>query len=259
MPNHVTNKLEFVGEQERIDEILEAIKNDEAGIGSIDFNKIIPMPESLNITSGSVEHNSINAYLTAVNPYTPNYGLTKLNDFDYFTMINIDRASKFYQLIRYSYASGCDSFGCQPHSMWNNFPLIEQASRRLQNVVIENKDFEKLIRQYDRPVSFFYCDPPYYATEDYYNNVGFTEIDHIRLRDTLFDIQGKFMVSYNDCDFIRGLYEKTDIQIQSFTRINNIKQRYEGGSQYAEILIANYDMSERLRSIPEQLSFADTD
>ena len=68
---------------------------------------------------------------------------------------DVDRASKFYQLIRYSYASGLQSFGSQPHSMWSNFPLIDMAARRLQRVVIENKDFEKLISQHDREVSFF--------------------------------------------------------------------------------------------------------
>ena len=63
--------------------------------------------------------------------------------------------------------------------------MIDLAARRLQKVVVENKDFEKLIKQYDRPVSFFYCDPPYFATESYYKDVGFTAKDHIRLRDTL--------------------------------------------------------------------------
>lgn len=74
---------------------------------------------------------------------------------------DVRKAAWFYQLIRYSYASGLTSFGSQPHDIWSNFPLIEQAHRRLAKVVIENKDFEKLIRQYDRPVSFFYLDPPY--------------------------------------------------------------------------------------------------
>jgi hypothetical protein len=84
----------------------------------------------------------------------------------------VQKAAWFYQLIRFSYASSLDSFGSQPHDMRANFPLIEQAHRRLAKVVVENKDFEKLIRQYDRPVSFFYCDPPYHATESYYKNVG---------------------------------------------------------------------------------------
>lgn len=115
---------------------------------------------------------------------------------------DVIRASYFYQLIRYSYASGLTSFGSQPHDMWSNFPLIEQAHRRLSKIVVENKDFEKLIRQYDRPVSFFYADPPYFETEKYYKNVGedgFKKEDHIRLRDTLMGIEGKFLLSYNDC------------------------------------------------------------
>ena len=170
---------------------------------------------------------------------------------------DVIKASYFYQLIRYSYASGLTSFGSQPHDMWVNFPLIEQAHRRLSKVVIENKDFEKLIGQYDRPVSFFYLDPPYFETEKYYKNVGeggFQEKDHIRLRDKLMSIEGKFLLSYNDCEYIRDLYDAPNIQIESFTRINNIKQRYDNGAQFSEILIANYDMEERKNSKPSQIN-----
>ena len=170
---------------------------------------------------------------------------------------DVIRASYFYQLIRYSYASGLTSFGSQPHDMWSNFPLIEQAHRRLSKVVVENKDFEKLISQYDRPVSFFYADPPYFETEKYYKNVGedgFKKEDHIRLRDTLMGIEGKFLLSYNDCSFIRELYDAPNIQIESYTRINNIKQRYDNGAQFPEILVANYDMHEREINSPSQIN-----
>ena len=170
---------------------------------------------------------------------------------------DVIRASYFYQLIRYSYASGLTSFGSQPHDMWGNFPLIEQAHRRLSKVVVESKDFEKLIRQYDRPVSFFYADPPYFETEKYYKNVGedgFKKEDHIRLRDTLMGIEGKFLLSYNDCSFIRELYDAPNIQIESYTRINNIKQRYDNGAQFPEILVANYDMHEREINSPSQIN-----
>ena len=168
-------------------------------------------------------------------------------------LYDVDRAAKFHQLIRYSYASGLDSFGAQPHSMWMDFPQIDMASRRLQKVIIENKDFEKLIRQYDRPVSFFYCDPPYFATESYYKDVGFSEADHIRLRDTLVQCDGKFLVSYNDCPQIRKIWDKPNIYIEEVSRINNLAQRYENGSQYAELLISNYDTSERAK-MTQQLS-----
>ena len=85
---------------------------------------------------------------------------------------DIRRAAYFYQIIRQSYASGLDSFGAQPHSMWKNFPAIYEAAGRLQSVIVENRDFEKLIAQYDHPDTMFYLDPPYLDTEDYYVDTG---------------------------------------------------------------------------------------
>jgi hypothetical protein len=48
MPNHVTNVITFKNIPiERLNQILEAIKSDNEGLGSIDFNKIIPMPDTV--------------------------------------------------------------------------------------------------------------------------------------------------------------------------------------------------------------------
>ena len=192
------------------------------------------------------------------------YALNSRTDFDYIRKVmktpteipDVKRAAYFYQLIRYSYASGLDSYASQPHSMWNNFPLITNACARLQKVVIENKDFEKLIDQYARPEFFFYCAPPYFETEDYYEDVGFTKADHERLADKLSSIEGKYLLSYNDCPEIRELYESRGARIESISRLSNIAQRYEAGKQYDELIISNYDTQENRDSI-RQLSFAD--
>lgn len=163
----------------------------------------------------------------------------------------IQRAAWFYQIIRQSYASALTSFASQPHDLWSDFPLIRQAHRRLANVVVERQDFGTLIRHYDRPETFFYCDPPYHATEGYYQNIGedgFTGRDHIRLRDTLCSIEGKFLLSYNDDAFIRNLYDAPGIRIQPVKRLNNLRQRYDPSCQFAELFIANYDMAERARA-----------
>ena len=202
--------------------------------------------------------------------YKLRYVLNSREDFDLIASLHkrglfsrfcdVDRAAKFYQLIRYSYASGLDSFASQPHSIWSDFPMIDLAARRLQKVIIENKDFEKLLHQYDRPVSFFYLDPPYHATEGYYQNIGedgFTEADHIRLRDALMRIEVKFLLSYNDDAFVRGLYDRPGIYLMETTRINNIKQRYDNGAQFPELLIANYDLRERSRAVPSQMTLFD--
>ena len=48
MPNNITNILTFTDASEKqIAEVLESIKNDKLGIGSVDFNKIIPMPPEI--------------------------------------------------------------------------------------------------------------------------------------------------------------------------------------------------------------------
>lgn len=84
---------------------------------------------------------------------------------------DVKRAATFFKVIRMSYGSGCTSFGCQPFDIRKVFHLIWEASRRLKDTAIENKDFEALIKQYDRENAFFYCDPPYYQTEGHYEVV----------------------------------------------------------------------------------------
>ena len=69
-------------------------------------------------------------------------------------------------------------------------------------------------------------------------------------------MEGRFLLSYNDDAFVRELYDAPGIQIEAVTRLNNIKQRYEPNSQFAEVFIANYDMMERERSM-KQLNLFD--
>lgn len=164
---------------------------------------------------------------------------------------DVRRAAAFYKLIRYSYGSGCTSYGCQPFDVRKTFQLIYDASRRLSNTVIENKDFEALIRQYDRENAFFYCDPPYYMTEDHYA-VEFPKTDHVRLRDALRKCQGKWMVSYNDCAYIRELYE--GYYVKAVSRLNNMAQRYDHGCEYPELIITSYDPEEQKKKRPQQMS-----
>lgn len=150
---------------------------------------------------------------------------------------DVKLAVAFFKLIRYSYGSGCKTFGARGYDVRKAFSLVWDASDRLANTLIENKDFEALILQYDRPDAFFYLDPPYYETEGHYA-VVFTKEDHTRLRDCLVNIQGQFLLSYNDCEFIRELYK--DFHIESCTRVNNMALRYDNNAEFPEVLIRNY-------------------
>ena len=67
---------------------------------------------------------------------------------------DVRRAADYFKLIRYSFSGGGKAFAGKPCDIRRFFHLIWECSRRLANVVIENKDFEGLIRQYDRRMHF---------------------------------------------------------------------------------------------------------
>ena len=71
-------------------------------------------------------------------------------------------------------------------------------------------------------------------------------------------MQGKFLLSYNDDEFVRDLYNAPGIHIEAMTRLNNIRQRYDPNCQFAEVLIANYDMGERRRASRQMTLFDDS-
>ena len=167
---------------------------------------------------------------------------------------DLRRAAMFLKLIRYSYSSGGKSYACQPFNLRSLFGLIEEFSRRCENVIIENQDFEVLIKHYDRPGGFVYCDPPYFSSE-YVYDCGFTWEDHLRLHRTLTGAKGKFLLSYNDCPEIRELYD--GCSFFDFRRIHSMVQKYEAGKEFHELLIANYDLYERQRERGNQITLFD--
>ena len=147
---------------------------------------------------------------------------------------------------------GC--FGCQPFGISGVFPLIQDVAKRLENVVIENQDFETLIRHYDRPDAFFYCDPPYFDSE-YVYDAPFSWEDHQRLNRALGQAQGKWLLSYNDCREIRELYR--GYALLDFRRSHTMARRFDPGREFRELLIGNYDLYERDRDRPAQLSMGE--
>lgn len=81
MPNHVQNRVRMTGEQSQIDELLRIVQNDEVGLGSIDFDKIIPMPKELEIECGSRSEQGFKAYSDFVAVYLLGQPDGKINVF----------------------------------------------------------------------------------------------------------------------------------------------------------------------------------
>lgn len=151
-------------------------------------------------------------------------------------LTDIQRAARFFIAIKESFGTDCDSFGVRPKNLQKAVDFLGVASGRLKNVVIENLDFERLIKTYDRDHALFYLDPPYYEAEKYYPD-RFMPEDHERLRNVLGRIHGKFILSYNDCQEIKELYK--DYKIIPVERSDNLLAK-NGGRRYKELIIKNY-------------------
>ena len=152
-------------------------------------------------------------------------------------LTDIQRAARFFCIIKESFGADCRSFGVRPRDMQSTIDYLKEVSGRLNKVVIENQDFERLIKTYDRPDALFYLDPPYYEAEKYYPN-RFNPEDHERLRKCLGNIKGKFVLSYNDCQQIKDLYEGyTVIEVE---RADNLVNKIES-RRYRELIIKNFE------------------
>lgn len=161
---------------------------------------------------------------------------------------DVQRAAAYFKQVRYSFSGNTKSFAGRPCDIRRFFYLIWECSRRLHDVLVENKDFEDLIRQYDRADAFIYCDPPYYDAECY--AVEFPKADHQRLHNVLAQCEGFVMVSYNYCPFICELYQ--DFYIFRTKRPNSMSQT--AGSEYEEVVMTNYDPRAYANTRTEQIT-----
>jgi DNA adenine methylase len=137
-----------------------------------------------------------------------------------------------------------EDYGKLPPAKFSNYSIIlEYMISKFKNIIVENLDYAELIRRYDSIGTFFYLDPPYFKdkitriqTNTYLHDFN-TEQDHINLFEILSKIQGKAMVSYYDCPFIRELYKGWN-----FNAFNKVKSSSSNvkKDRTVELLILNY-------------------
>ena len=105
----------------------------------------------------------------------------------------------------------------------------------------ENMDFQSVIEKYDSEKTYFYVDPPYWKTENYYSNHDFDRNDHERLANVLKNIQGKFSLSYYDFDLLREWFPEDQYKWErkEFVKAAAAKKGKEQ-NKGEELLIINY-------------------
>lgn len=154
-------------------------------------------------------------------------------------LTDVQRAARYWYLIKCSFGANRSSFATASKNLTvaDALPLYRD---RLKNVIIEHKDFEQVIKTYDRPDACFYLDPPYVSSEKYYKTDlnSFKMADHKRLNAVLKSIKGHFILSYNDCDFVREAYK--DYNIRSVSRLNLLPAAAENRAEFREVIITNF-------------------
>ena len=155
-------------------------------------------------------------------------------------LTEIQRAVRFLYLISQSFAGKGETFGygttSKPAPQIFYQGVLGNIKERLRNTYVENKSFEDIIKRYDRPHSFFFCDPPYFETSGYGNEFG--EQEHLLLRDILSQIKGKFMVTINDHPKVREWYKGFNIEEVQVSY--SIAKEQKARKEYGELIITNY-------------------
>lgn len=130
-------------------------------------------------------------------------------------------------------------------TLQRKLPELKEIHDRIKNVIILNKTCFDVVKQNNQPDTLLYLDPPYVSTESYYETLagGFTETDHVKLRDLLANHKGYFFLSYEDDELVSDIYHEFHIHRKNLLRASK-------NQVVEEVLVTNYKPQNTLFSIP---------
>ncbi len=166
-----------------------------------------------------------------------------LEQTDLSTLTDIQRAARFFYLQKNCFAglinrrtfslSIEDSANYNPHRI----PMqLHLAHERLLGVQLERLPYQKILKKCDRPLTFFYIDPPYFGLNHYKFN--FAEKDFVELAGILKSLKGRFLLSLNDTPEVHKIFSEFKIHGLSFAYSSQRKT----GRMFKEVLISNYSL-----------------
>lgn len=164
-----------------------------------------------------------------------------------FNFSKIERGAAFFVLNRITF-SGTSLSGGYSQGAFNgrftdsSIERIEKVQPLLLNTKITNFDYSELLQK-DGDNVFIFMDPPYHtATKSaLYGNNGKLHkgFDHERFANEVKSCKHKWLITYDDCDYIRNLYKDyTIIPFELMYGMRNVTKNAEMKGN--EIIIANY-------------------
>jgi DNA adenine methylase len=153
------------------------------------------------------------------------------------TKVPLQRLYRNLYLSRHSYNGTRHKYGLKVRK--DNYKLLkknfQKYQEKLENTIILNQDFRKVVADYDGDDTFFYLDPPYSQQCKEWGYEFGADITPAMLLEVLLSIKGKFIMSYDLSDDNVALFQK-------HFRIEVVETKYQARGQLVkkEILIMNY-------------------
>lgn len=171
---------------------------------------------------------------------------------------DLERAAAFFIYNRITFSGTSLSGGFSEHAFSGRFTessikRLKELARVIYGSTITNLDYEELVKEEGENV-FIFLDPPYYsATKSaLYGKNGnmHKSFDHIKFAETMRNCEHKWLITYDDSEYIRDLFSYANIIPWDLTY--GMRNVTDGSDQKGkELFISNY-----LENIPkyEQLS-----
>lgn len=162
---------------------------------------------------------------------------------------SLERAAAFFIYNRITFSGTTLSGGYSEQAFQNRFTessiqRLEPFAKLLPQTRISNLDYEEVISETGKNV-FLFLDPPYYSASKsalYGKNGDLHKgFNHERLAEVLKYTPHKWLMTYDDCKYIRSLYPFA--QITSWDLSYGMRNVSKNSSQLGkELFISNYDI-----------------
>ena len=161
---------------------------------------------------------------------------------------DFQRAVDFFVLNRITFSGVVDCGGYSQKAYESRFTpssieRLKNMDSILRNFIFSNQSYESLLQNNGKRV-FIFLDPPYFSASKskLYGKKGdlHANFNHERLCEHLKNTKHRFLLTYDDSEFIRELYK--DFYKLKYTLqygMNNFKQTKANKGQ--ELLISNYE------------------
>lgn len=170
-----------------------------------------------------------------------------LNNIDSFD--NTKKAAAFFIFNRITFSGTTESGGFSNAAFHKRFTessieRVKSLSGILADTKISNYDYEEVISADGEDV-FLFLDPPYYsATKSALygkNGTLHKTFDHKRFANVIKDSKHKWLISYDDSDYIKELFSFANIQPWDLTY--GMRNVNKGSNQLGkELFISNYSL-----------------